>query len=152
MTTKTYDPTKVVVTVGSYTVTGFADGSLVKCERNEDGFKLTVGGDGEAVRSKNPNRSGKITISLMQSSASNEYLSSMALLDETGAAGAVTTPRAAPTASVQTVTVKDNNGNSLWSADEAWVMKPADGDYEKEAKDRTWVLEAAKLTYSERGL
>jgi hypothetical protein len=152
MTTKTYDPIKVVVTVGSHTISGYGENSLVKCERNEDGFKLQVGGSGEAVRSRNPNRSGKITITLLQSSISNEYLSAMANLDESGVAGAVAAPNTAPTAGVLPVTVKDTNGNTIWSAEEAWIVKPPAADLEKEAKEREWTFETAFLRYSERGL
>lgn len=148
---KTYDPTKVTVTVGSYKLSGFSEGSLVKCERNQDSFKLTVGGDGHQIRSKSPDRSGKITVTLLQSSASNEFLSSLAVMDETGTADPVTAPAPAPNGGIQSVTVKDLNGNTVWSSPEAWVMKPPSASFEKEAKDREWVLECGVLAFQERG-
>jgi hypothetical protein len=138
-TTKTYDPTKICAVVGGALLSGFADGSMIKCERNEDAFKTTVGADGQVVRNKSANRSGKITFTLLQSSQSNAVLSGIALADQATSAGIVP------------IVIKDNNGTTLWTAAEAWVQKAPGGSFEKEAKEREWVFECADLEYFEGG-
>jgi hypothetical protein len=139
MASKTYDSKQVAITIGVALMSGFAENSMIKVERNEDTWKLQVGTDGTTTRSKTNNRSGKITLSLMQTSASNAILSGFALLDETLNAGAVP------------VLIKDLNGLSLYSAAQAWVMKPPAGDLEANAKERTWVIETGELLWFEGG-
>jgi hypothetical protein len=139
MLVQNYDPTKVVLLVGGIPVSGYADGSMIKCARNQDSMKLTKGADGQGVRSKSPDRSGKVTVSLLQSSASNGVFSALALLDQASSTGVVP------------VLLKDNNGKVVWTATEAWVMKPTEASWEKEVKDREWVLECDDLQFAEGG-
>ncbi len=136
---KTYDPKKVIVIVGGAYITGFSPDSVVGVSRNSDNYKLVVGADGEGTRSRTNDRSGQITISLMQTSASNAVLSGYAIDDEQANAGVVP------------VTVTDLNGATLYQADQAWVKKPPKGDHGKEAKTREWILETDTLLWFEGG-
>lgn len=136
---KTYDPKQVAVIVGGKIMQGFADGTFVKLERNEQAFNLKVGVDGEGTRAKSNNRSGKITITLMQSSDSNDELSGFAAADELSNTGAVP------------VLVKDASGRTLASAVTAWVQKYADAEFAKEAMTRPWTLETDELVIFEGG-
>lgn len=129
MAAKTYDPKLVSVIVGGKIMSGFADGSFVVVERNEQAFTLKTGVDGEGTRSKSNNKSGKITITLMSSSKSNDDLSAFALADELNNTGAVP------------VMVKDNGGRSLHAAETAWVQKIPNDDKAKEANERVWIME-----------
>lgn len=129
MAVKTYDPAGLNVIVGGNIMSGFADGTLVRVERNSDLWTVQVGSDGEGTRSKSNDRSGRITISLMQTSESNDVLSALALVDEQTNAGAVP------------IEIKDVNGTSLHIAETAWIVKPADAEYSKEAGPREWVFE-----------
>ena len=61
---RTYDPKKVTVMFGGRVVTGFAEGSMVKCEKNEDSNTPHIGVLGEVSRAINADNTGKITISL----------------------------------------------------------------------------------------
>lgn len=133
MAAKNYDPNSVAVIVGGHIVSGYADGTFVNVARNEDAFTLQVGSSGEGVRSKSNNKSGQITITLLQSSQSNVFLSTLAQLDEISNGGVVP------------VLVKDNNGTPLYSAETAWVKKVADSEYGREAGSREWVLETDEL-------
>lgn len=130
MATKLYDPDKIVVTWGPARISGFADGSFVKVERNEDAFKLNVGADGETARTRSSNKSGTITITLMQTSSANDMFSSQANLDEETALGSYP------------LVVKDALGATLCMAPNAWVKKTAAVEYGKEHGNREWVLEA----------
>jgi hypothetical protein len=130
---KTYDPKNISIILGGKIITGFADGTWIEVDRNEDAWTLKVGVDGEGARAKNNNKSGKVTITLMQTSSSNDVLSAYALADELGNAGAVP------------FFMKDSNGSSLFTALTMWVKKMAKADNAKEVKERVWVLETDEL-------
>ena len=115
--------------VGGKIGQGFSDGTFIKVERNEQAFSLKVGVDGEGTRAKSNNKSGKITITLMQSSSFNDVLSAFAAADELSNTGAVP------------FFLKDNSGRTLVTALTCWVQKYADSEFAKEVSTRTWVLE-----------
>lgn len=128
-----YDPKNVSVVVGGKILKGFADGTFVLCERNEQAYNLKVGVDGEGTRAKSNNKSGKITVTLIQSSSSNDVLSAFALADEASNTGAVP------------FLLRDNNGTTLVTALTAWVQKFANVEDAKEVSTRVWVLETDEL-------
>lgn len=129
-----YDPKSVSIIVGGKIMHGFADGTFVNVERNEQAYNLKVGVDGEGTRAKNNNRSGKITITLMQSSESNDVLSSFATADELSNTGVVP------------FLMKDNLGRTVCTALSCWVQKVANSEMAKEVGMRTWVLESDEVT------
>lgn len=133
MALTTYDPKNVSVIIGGKIMSGFADGTFVTVERNEQAFNLKVGVDGEGTRAKSNNKSGKITIVLMQSSPSNDDLSAIAAADELTGAGIVPS------------LVKDNSGTSLATALTSWVQKYSNNEYGKEVTTRTWIMETDEL-------
>ena len=135
MGVKNLDPKQVSIAFGPVLISGFADGTYVSVERNEDSFSLMVGADGEAARSKSNNLSGRVTVTLMQTSASNALLSAIAQVDERSSAGDGINP----------LLVKDNNGLDLYTAETAWIVKPATGSHGREAETREWVFETNEL-------
>lgn len=139
MALKTYDFKQVAVIIGGRIITGFADGDAVQVERNEDAWSLQVGAEGEATRSKSNNRSGKITLSLQQASESNAILSGFAKADELSNSGLVP------------VLVKDNSGNSLYGAEQAWIVKSPAAALGMESGNREWVIETDNLQVFEGG-
>ena len=133
MATKTYDPKQVSVIIGSQPMRGFAEGDFVSVERNEDSWTLLVGADGESTRSKNANRSGKVTITLLASSSSNDYLTQLALADDASGRG------------VFSIMIKDNFGTSIYTAATAWIVKQPARSFAKEAGSQEWVIETDEL-------
>lgn len=129
----TFDPKQVSMIVGGKIMSGFADGTFIKLSRNEQAFNLKVGVDGEGTRVKNNNRSGKVEITLMQSSSSNDDLSGFAAADEASATGAVP------------ILFKDGSGRTIASAATGWVQKYPDTEFAKEATTRNWMLETDEL-------
>jgi hypothetical protein len=125
---KTYDPKQIQVIVGGVSMQGFADDSVVKVTRLADAFTQTIGVDGEGTRAKSNDNSAEIEISLKQSSDSNAFLSSLANADRLNNGGVVP------------VMVKDNNGTSLHMAEQAYIKKMPDSEYNKTASDRVWTL------------
>ncbi len=139
MALKSYNFGKVAVIFGGRQLTGFADGEAVSVERNEDAWSLLVGADGEATRAKSNNRSGRVTIRLLQTSESNAILNDFAKADDLADAGA------------QALFIKDNSGNSLYSAEQAWIVKMPAATHGNEAGTREWVLETDNLVINEAG-
>lgn len=130
---KTYNPKRVAVSFAGRLLTGFADGTFITVSRNEDTFALAVGSDGEAARSASSNRSGRVTLTLMQTSASNDILSALAATDERTNQG------------TGALMVKDASGRTVVLAAEAWIVKPADAELGREIGNREWVFETGDL-------
>jgi hypothetical protein len=139
MAVSTYDPKQVAIIFGGFSLSGFADGSFVTVERNEDAFTLQMGTDGEGTRSKSNNKSGRVTVRLMQSSESNAILSGIAKSDELSNSG------------VQPLMVKDNSGASLYVAEQSWIVKMPSAEYDREASEREWIIETDSLQMFEGG-
>jgi len=129
MSVKPYDPAEVTITFAGIIVEGYADGTFITAARNNPSFSLKVGASGEGARAKSNDRSGTVTLTLLQSSASNDLLSAQAALDEASGDG------------IGSLLIKDLSGTTLCSAETAWIQKPADVEYAKEISDRQWVLE-----------
>ena len=137
---KTYDPKQVSVIIGGYIVSGYADGTFVTLARNNDNWTRQGGADGEQTRAKSNDRSGLLTITLMQSSLSNGVLQGFAIADELGNSGTFS------------FLVKDNNGTEIAAAEIAWVQKPSDKSYAKENENREWIIETGELNYLGGGI
>lgn len=133
MGVETYSPKKVHVLVGAAIIQGYADGTFVNVERSVDAFTLSVGADGEASRVHSPDRSGTVTLTLQQTSDSNDVLSALAIADDLTLQG--TFP----------LLVKDNNGRTLVESNTAWIKKVPASEYSKEMSQREWVIECAEL-------
>lgn len=130
---KTYDPAKVLFSFGGQLITGYAPDTFLRVERNEDGFSLVVGPGGEGARAKNNNKSGTITLTLMATSQANDLLSAIAAADDLAGTGA------AP------AFLKELNGTTLASAQNAWVKKLPTIERGAEVSTVEWVIECEAL-------
>jgi len=140
MSIKTYDPAEVSVIIGGHIVSGYGEDTFVEVERNEDMFTRQSGADGEQSRSKSNDLSGTVTITLKQTSESNDVLTGYAVADEVSNAGLVS------------ILIKDNNGTELHSAETAWVRKQPTSAFGRESGERVWVLETGELTMKPGGI
>ena len=136
---KTYDPKQVSVIVGGTILSGFTDGTFIVAERNDPAFNLKVGVDGIGTRAKTNNLSGKVTITLHQSSNSNDVLSAFASADQLSNSGAVP------------LLIRDASGRTLITALTAWVQKLANSEFAKEVSNRVWILETDQLVMFDGG-
>lgn len=137
---KTYDAKAVALIVGGHIVEGFADGTFVVAERNNDSYSRVGGADGEQTRARSNDKSGRFTFTLLQSSTSNAVLQGFQLADEANNAGQVP------------VMVKDGNGSELVTAAAAWIVKPANAEHAKEVSNREWVLETGNIDFFGGGI
>lgn len=133
MTVKTYSPKDISIVVAGATISGYAEGTFCNIERSADAFTKVVGAGGEVTRTASADRSGTITITLLQTSSSNDILSSLQQADELSLTGKFP------------VLIKDNFGNSLHEASTAWIMKVADAEYAAEMGSREWTIECSDL-------
>jgi hypothetical protein len=131
----TYDPRKVIVTVGTAEIVGFAGGTFIEVERQTDAANLSVGTKGEYAWGLSADRSATITLTLLQTSQSNDILQAMATADEKDGSGA------------RSFGVQDLGGRTLASALEVRVRKVPNLIFgaEVEAGNREWVLLAGRL-------
>ncbi|NMB25456.1 MAG: DUF3277 family protein [Firmicutes bacterium] len=69
-----HDPREVIVTVNGTEIVGFAEGTFVEGEQNEERFATHVGAKGEVTWVRNADDTGLITLTLKHNSPSNAYL------------------------------------------------------------------------------
>jgi len=129
MAVRTYDPKSVVVTIGGVPMSGYADGTFLVVDRDENSFSKVTGADGTTTRVKSNNRSGTMTLTLKQSSPSNDVLSGFATLDELANSGVVP------------ILIKDLSGNSLFFSATGWIQKFPSSEFGKEINNRDWILD-----------
>lgn len=128
-----YDPAQVSVIFAGIPISGFADGTFVSIDQNEDSFALTIGSDGEGVRARSNNDSGRVTITLLQSSESNDLLSAAHNADKGTGNG------------VAPLLIKDNTGRTIIEANTAWIVRSPAQEFAREASSREWIIETNKL-------
>lgn len=137
---KTYDLKRVLMTVNGVPVSGFDEGEAVTVEFNEDAWKMKVGADGEAVRSKTNNRSGKLTFNVLYSSSANNIFESLRLADELTNSGQAA------------IYLKDLASGTEVFAARAWVTKSPNITFGQEAGAREWVFETGEMLVTHVGI
>jgi len=132
MALKTFDPQTISLIIGGLPMGGFADGTFITFEYDEDTFTKTQGADGESTRVKSNNNDGILTLTLAQSSDSNIALSGLAELDRLSNSGVVPVLLKEISGLVVTAT-------SIASA-QAYIMKRPSVGYSKEISTREWPI------------
>ena len=100
----------------------------------QDAYTKTVGADGEVSRARSNNRSATISITLKQTSGSNDVLSGFYADDEADNSGIVP------------MMIKEiGSGRTLIFTQAAWVQKLPDAGYSKDIEDRDWTIATAQL-------
>jgi hypothetical protein len=130
---KTYDPALVTVSFKGIDITGFMDSTFIDCERDEATFTKHVGATGDVTRTRNRNKGGKLTLTLVQTAVSNDFLAAMHALDEATGFG------------YGRLQVKDLSGTMQFSALQAWIEKAPKIERAKESGSVVWVFDCAEL-------
>jgi len=139
MSLTNYHTDQVILIWNDIHINGFSNDTFIEVERNEDGFTTYVGSLGDVCRTKNMNRSGKITVTLMATAPVNDTLAALAQVDED------TGLEYAP------IQLKDLNGNMRADGAEAWISKRPKIERAKESGTVQWVFEVAVLNLNEGG-
>jgi len=130
---KTINAKEVSIIIGAHAASGFAAGSFVTIAKDEPAYSKKVGTDGKVTRAKSNNDAGTVVIRLDQASATNDFLSGLALLDRASDTGVVP------------ILIRDANGTTLIAAESAWVQKVPDSEFSDESLDREWVLDCGPM-------
>jgi len=134
-----YDPKKVLFSALGIPITGYAPGTFITAEHNEDMFTLEVGPTGTATRGQSNNESGRITCTIQARSPVNALLSAAADIDRATGDG------------MGPLFIKDIFESSiLVSCELGWIVKkPAIGFGDAAAPEaRVWIFETDKLIIS----
>lgn len=124
-TVNTYSPKDVLFEIGGYQLTGWQS---ITVNRTVKGFTVIRGIRGKNTRVKNVDTSATITISLIQSSQGNDFLSYIHDLDlDEG------TARIA-------LTLKDKSGRSVFSSNEAYITGYPTATFSGQFEYRNWEL------------
>ena len=123
-TVKTYNCKEVLISFGSHAVSGYADDSYVSIEPNGGGITKKVGCDGEVIRSIDPDSTAKVKVTIHVQSPTVAWAQKQ--YDKDRDTGDGTFP----------VLIKDLKGGLVFSAQEAWVVKPPNREFGKEAPNR----------------
>jgi hypothetical protein len=131
---KNYDPGRIVVSFNGVVLQGFASGTFVKAERDNDTFSKVYGAHGDVGRVRSRKRGGKITITLMGISPSNDVLSGFVELGESAGLG--------DTGAIQ---IEDLQGTTLCHGTNGWVTRPANYEAGDDLSNREWVIDCDDL-------
>lgn len=134
-----YHTDKVHLVWNGILIQGYAKDTFIEVERNEDSFTTYVGSLGDVCRTKNLNRTGKITVTLMASAPVNDLLSARCNLDED--TGLEYGP----------IQVTDLSSTMRCDGAEAWIMKRPKVERAQESGTVQWVFEVAHLNLFEGG-
>lgn len=130
---KTYDPGQHDVIFAGRLLEGFGEDTFIAIAVEAPGFSDRVGVDGEVTRAKSYDRRATISVTLMQTSQSNDVLSAIYEAD-----------RAAPNgAGVGGVRVVDRSGTTVFEASKAWIQREPDAELGREAGERVWEIRCA---------
>ena len=129
LTVRTYDPKKVVVSLGPYVLTGFNDGTAIKIKRSGKLFEKKVGMDGTVDRINKNRTDFDVELVLKQTSPLNAILSGLAAADALSNDG------------VLNLTIADLSGLSLFEAPQAWCAEDPEVEYGDTLGGRAWKFE-----------
>ena len=131
------DVTVVISQAGfTHVVSGYAEDSNIMVERGADNFEKHVGVDNKTSRIYKADKSGMITLTLAQTSVSNDVLDQLQRNDS----------NARNSSQLFSVIVKDGSGRSVYHSQETWVSKPPNSQFGASMNSREWVLQASDMT------
>lgn len=134
MSTHTYNSSLVKISFRNVLLGGYVDGDFLSIEQNAEDWTLTVGADGESARAASNNASGRVTLSLQATSASNDVLS--AFRNEDKLTGNGKGP----------LMIKDLSGRTVAFAADAWIVGAPSAAFGRDVGTREWVFESGDLS------
>ena len=116
-------------------VSGYMDGTFINVSREVPLSSLYVGADNSGARTLRTNRSATITLSLHQSSGSNDVLTQLYLNDQD----------AKDNTWLFNVLIKDSSGRSLYQGRQSFIGQLPDSGFSTEISQRDWVIQVRDL-------
>lgn len=131
---RTYNPANVILTFGSVIASGYADGTTIAIERSAESFTRKKGIDGTVERVNTNSFDFTITLTLLQTSITNDALSAIHNSDIVNADG------------VYPLTIRDLGGTTLFSAPSAWIQQDPNEEFADDTTNREWVFGTGPAT------
>jgi hypothetical protein len=132
-TLRTFDPKSVIIVVGGVPMSGYADGTFLEITADNQQFTKVVGADGSTTRVKSNNYGGVMTLTLSQSSPSNDVLSGILALDRATNGGVVP------------ILIKDMSGSTIIFSATGWIQQFPDVAFGNEINNRAWTIDLADI-------
>lgn len=135
----TFAPNDVIVTITqsstgiAHQISGYSEDSIVNIEWTSPRYSLYTGADNTGTRVFNASNSAALTISLQQTSASNDVLSQLFDNDGRNSDG------------LFAVQVKDASGRSLYFSDQSYIGVRPNAGFSNSMMTRDWVIQAFDL-------
>lgn len=136
---RTYDPKLIIITFGPVIVSGYAEGTFLSIARNGDVFEKSKGADGSVDRINRNANDYSATLTLKQTSLTNDAFSLILKQDQLTNTGKYP------------LTVKDLNGTTLFFAPQAWIGKDPDPEYSDSLSAREWRLDTGNAQFTQGG-
>jgi len=137
----TFSPADVTIVIThpatgeSMVLGGFSEDSIVNIERNADTYVMYTGADNTSTRVYNASKSATLTVSLQQTSPSNDFLTALYNYDDARRSSE----------GLFTIHVKDNSGRSDYFSDDAYVGVVPGSNFSNSMQTRDWVIHAHNL-------
>lgn len=138
----TYDINDYDLIVAKNRISGFGEGSAIEIEYDTEAFTDRVGVDGEVVRSRQHDRRATATVTLVQSSASNEFLD--VLLQNSRISG--------NGAGIFSFSLRHRTSGESHMSAQAWIMSEPSHTIAGESADVEWQIRLAVSTSQRKGL
>lgn len=133
----TYRPNQVFATIiyngQAHTISGYSEDSMITIARNVETFSLYTGADDTNTRVHNANTAGTITLSLQQTSFSNDFLNQIHQIDTENLNA------------LFSISIVDRSGRSVYFSEEAYIGVPPESGFANSMQTRDWVIHAPKL-------
>lgn len=127
----------IIVTQASsgiaHQINQYSEDSIVNIEWNSPTYTLYTGADNTGTRVYNASNSATLTISLQQTSASNDVLSQLFANDGRNSDG------------LFSIQVKDASGRSTYFSDDAYIGVRPNAGFSNSMMTREWVIHAFNL-------
>ena len=133
MAVRTVDPKSVIIAIGGVPISGFADGTFLEIVADAQQFQKVTGADGYTTRVKTNNYGGSLTVTLAQSSPSNDVLSALLNADRLRNAGVVP------------ILIRDLTGTTIIFSASGWIQQMPDVTYGNAVENRAWVFDLAQM-------
>jgi hypothetical protein len=137
----TFTPAQLTVIISqastgiAHIISGFSEDSIIQIERVAETYTLYTGADNTSTRVRSSNKSAKLSISLQQTSASNDVLSQLYANDM----------EAGDSSGVFSIHVKDLSGRSDYFSDDAYIGVVPNSNFSNSMQIRDWVIHAHNL-------
>jgi Protein of unknown function (DUF3277) len=140
--TKIYDATRYRIAFASVPISkgagasGYAEGVFLELEQEGKDFDVKKGTDGTVTRFARNETVTRGTLHIMQTSESNDFLSTMLNLDKATPGGQ----------GVASFVVEDLDGTTVFNSQEAWIEGPPKLTLDGEPTERGWPFCFTKVT------